>query len=278
MRAEGLPQAIVFLIDNCSTSLNGDFYPSRLEAQKTAVERLASYFSKQNSKSQFAIGSLASAQFGVFASLTNITATLFHRLPTLQRGGNSDLCRGIRCAFLALHLRDSTIKHKRVIAMIGSAPEPAVSPQLADSIALAASLEGVCLDIVAFGKDVEVEPLQYLIRKIANSGSHFVFCPPRGIILSDAILSSDIGPGMTESRRLNMAIEEDPDLALTIQLSMQDQPDDPELAEAIRMSMEAEGFCNDPDVLEALQASLADQQPDMTPAEPVRKDSPEGQK
>ena len=45
-------QAIIIFIDNSETSINGDFYPNRLDAQKTAAERLIQFFTRVNPQTQ----------------------------------------------------------------------------------------------------------------------------------------------------------------------------------------------------------------------------------
>jgi 26S proteasome regulatory subunit N10 len=257
-------QDVVFLIDNSSTSINGDFYPNRLQAQQMAVERLTRYFAKLHQRSEYAIGTLGNTEFGICASLTSSTSTLFKALPKIVRGGEADLARGIRCAFLSLHVGDPEIKRKRIIVMLGSSPVPPITPEVVTQLVTSAKKENVWLDIVTFGEDVDLVPLQALISQMGDPNSHFIHCRSGGHILSDAILSSEIGPGLEEGRRIEVAIDEDPDLALTLRLSMEDQmPDELELAAALRASLEDnEGFAtDDTDIMAAIEASLRESGP-----------------
>jgi hypothetical protein len=214
-----------------------------------------SHFAKVSLRTQLAIGTLSSNSFGICAPLTTDTMRLSKRLVRISRGCQCDLEHGVRCAFLSLHLRDQNILTRRIIAMVSS--PTALTRDRADALAAAAIREGVLLDIVAFGADVDVDTLRYLCAR-AGPGSHFVFCPLGGGILSDAVLGSEIGPGTIQERYLDLNLEDDPDLALTLQLSMEDQADDPELAEALRASMEEEG--DDPELIRAMQELQEQQQ------------------
>lgn len=230
-------EAIVFLIDNSATSLNGDFYPSRLEAQTMAVERLISHFTKSSDKTQIAVGLMAEPDTGMLVSLTSSTMTVTRALFKIERGQKNNFAKAVRCAFLSLHHCNSEIRRKQIIAMVGSDPGQ-MTPEICEMLANTANIEGVNMNIVAFGDDFDANPLQTLVEKCGHN-SHFVYCPPGGIILSDAILSSEIVPSVMKNYSMfgNINPYDDPDLALTLKLSMEDQPDDPELIEAMRLSL-----------------------------------------
>lgn len=56
---------IVILIDNSYLSIDGDFYPNRLEAQKTAIERLASYLFMTTPQMEMGLISISPQEFGI---------------------------------------------------------------------------------------------------------------------------------------------------------------------------------------------------------------------
>jgi 26S proteasome regulatory subunit N10 len=255
-------QGIVFLIDNSSSSLNGDFYPNRLDAQKNAVEKLATYYSKTYANSHFALGTLGSSEFGIVVSPSLNTTAIFRRLPQLKRGGESDLTRGIRCSLLSLHLTDPAIQCLRIVAMMGSNFQPPLTPEICHSLSAALTQANVWLDIIAFGDDVQLEPLQYLIDDLRNPNCHFVYCPPGGLILSDAVLDSPLGPGLEAGRRAALDdIENDPDLAEAVRKSLAEQEaDDPAVQQALSESME--GFSQDDiDLARVIEESLREKGP-----------------
>ena len=239
-------QAIVFLVDNSATSIDGDFYPSRLEAQKIAINRIVRHFERSRRKMQFALGALAMPNTGIVASLSD-SRTILRFLDRLTPGeGLANIDKGIRCAMLSLHQCDSdnTRPVKRIIVMIGSETTPEWSERVCDDLVEHLRRESVSLDVVAFGSDVSTVALQYIVAQAQSSDpkgpqSHYVECPAGGSLLSDMILDSPIGYSVYTEPVLD---DNDPDLAETLRLSLL-EPDaqDPELEEAMRLSrIEAE--------------------------------------
>ena len=239
-------QAIVFLVDNSATSIDGDFFPSRLEAQKIAISRIVRHFERARRKIQFALGALAMPNTGIVASLSD-SRTILRYLDKLTPGeGLANVDKGIRCAMLSLHQCDSDSARpaKRIIVMIGSETTPEWSERLCDDLCEHLRRESVSLDIVAFGSDVSTVELQYIVAQAQGGDpkgpqSHYVECPAGGALLSDMILDSPIGNSVYTEPVLD---DNDPDLQETIRLSML-EPDaqDPELEEALRLSrLEAE--------------------------------------
>ena len=252
-------QAIIIFIDNSETSINGDFYPNRLDAQKIAAERLIQFFTRVNPKSQIGIGTLAEDSFGIVASLTMNDMKLETAITNINRGGVAHLVHAIRCGFLALHHCDPEVPTKRMIVFVGSEHDindSKVSTQLAQ----AANRENVSVDIVAFGDEVNSKDILEDFTNQINVKSYFVSAKSNSAILSDLVLSSPIGPGDV-SNQANVNFEDDPDLALTIQLSMQQQ-EDPELQAAILESQkdneQISEDIDDPELALAIKLSIQD--------------------
>jgi len=273
------PKAVVILIDNSSTSINGDFYPNRLDAQKLAAERLCQYYSRQSAKNQIGIGTMGSIDFGIAASLTTRIDKISKTIAKISRGGQCSFENGVKCAFLALHHRDPDLKERRVVVFIGS--NHGLSRDTASKLSTLANREGAAVDIVAFGEAIdEMDILSDFVSQI-NTKSHFFHARSGTVILSDLVLSSPIGPGEGSSRaRLDPSAEEDPEVALAIRQSLNSANfRDQDLEEAIRLSLMDNGFVEstpnsqteahneenidemDPDIREAIQASLMDFDP-----------------
>ncbi|OHS96439.1 26S proteasome non-ATPase regulatory subunit 4 [Tritrichomonas foetus] len=259
------PQAIIILIDNSETSINGDFYPNRLDAQKIAAERLIQYFFRKSPKSQIGVGTLADGAFGIVASLTTCNNKLDRSITTIKSGGTVQLVHGIRCGFLALHHRDPELVTKRVIAFIGSQHDM-IDEETSSQLATYANKEGVSVDIIAFGDDVNnLETLEKFTGKLGIK-SHYVRAESNSLILSDLVLSSPIGPGEM-NRQLSVNIEDDPDLELTLRLSLEENQneEDEELQRVILESMKDNeeidiDDIDDPEMKAAIQESLRDSQ------------------
>jgi 26S proteasome regulatory subunit N10 len=275
-------EAVIILVDNSESSINGDFYPNRLDAEKIAAERLFQYIVRQSAKTQISVGTLATAQFGIQASLTIRQDKVSKAIAQIKRGGTAELEHGIRCAFLALRHRDPQISARRVIVFIGS--HHTMTEESAEKLAADANREGVAVSIVAFGDDVnDIEVLENFVQKV-QAHSEFVRANAGTVILSDIILSSPIGPGEGSAHTLlDPSLEEDPDVALAIRQSLdQANNDDDELQAAIRASMN--DAMDDPGLREAIRQSLMDQgdepenpaQPATpAPAEPTNEENPD---
>ena len=253
-------QAVIILIDNSETTINGDFYPNRLDAEKIATSRLSQYLSRSSAKTQISIGTIGSQQFGIQSSLTTKYIKTSQAVAQAKRGGVAELEHGIRCAFLALRHRNPEITTRRVIAFIGS--HHTLTAQAADKLAADANREGVSVDIVAFGDDVnDIDVLEEFTKKI-QAQSYFVHAQPGTVILSDIVLSSPIGPGEGSAHTvLDPNAEEDPDVALAIRQSLENSPqanEEAELEAAIRESLQN---IEEPDMREAIRLSLLEQGP-----------------
>lgn len=254
-------QAIIIFIDNSETSINGDFYPNRLDAQKTAAERLIQFFTRVNPQTQIAIGTLAEDSFGIMASLTMNSMKLEESISKIKRGKLTHLVHGIRCGFLALHHCDPEVNTKRIIVFVGSEHDM-TDTKISTQLAQHANKEDVSVDVVAFGDEVNCKDILEDFTSKIHEKSYFVSAKSNSAILSDIVLSSPIGPGDI-SYQDNVNFEDDPDLALTIQLSMQQQDDhdDPEIQALLLQSQKYDGDSADVDETElalAIQLSKQD--------------------
>lgn len=243
-------EAIVFLVDNSATSINGDFHPDRLEAQRIAVKRLANHFSRASQKSQFALGTLAMPSTGIVASLGSRDAITRAILDVEPAEGRANVDKGIRCAILALHQCEDEHQKRRVIVMIGSETTPPWTQGMCDVLVHYIRRERVILNIVAFGYDVETNPLRFIITELqANdvTQGYFLSCPTNQL-LSDVIIASEIGtPADMCDDTSN-----DPELEEILRLSRQDDREDPELARVLEESRLSE------QLLQAMSAAWED--------------------
>lgn len=69
-------KAVVILIDNSPGSIDSDFYPNRLEAQKVAIERLTTYLFSICSYSQVSLITMSSDEFGIRTSFTSTSSKI----------------------------------------------------------------------------------------------------------------------------------------------------------------------------------------------------------
>ncbi|KAG2359521.1 hypothetical protein BDR07DRAFT_1361108 [Suillus spraguei] len=240
-------EATMMIIDNSEYMRNGDYIPSRFEAQSDAVKTI--FQTKIDSNPENTVGVMTMANKGPEVLVTHskdigqIIKAL--HVTSSKIGGSIDIPTAINIAQLALKHRENKNLRQRIIVFVGS-PLQGQGADEREMVKLAKRLKknNVAVDFVAFGDGVEEETnvLKAFVENTANSdNSHLVSVPPGTHLLSDVIISSpilsedrgippeamgDVG-GASGSGGANFEFGVDPSL-------------DPELALALRMSMEEE--------------------------------------
>ncbi|KAK7867161.1 hypothetical protein R5R35_013625 [Gryllus longicercus] len=224
-------ESTMICVDNSDFMRNGDFLPTRLQAQQDAVNLVC--HSKTRSNPENNVGLLTLANVEVLATLTSDVGKILSKLHQVQPKGNINLLTGIRIAHLALKHRQGKNHKMRIVAFIGSP----VSTDEKELVKLAKRLkkEKVNVDIVSFGEEVANNDLLTSFINTLNgkdgSGSHLVTVPP-GPHLSDALISSPViqgedgmgGAGLGGSGfEFGVDPNEDPELALALRVSMEEQ-------------------------------------------------------
>lgn len=217
-------------VDNSDFMRNGDFLPTRLQAQQDAVNLVC--HSKTRSNPENNVGLLAMADsVDVLATLTSDVGRILSKLHQVQPNGNINFMTGIKIAHLALKHRQGKNHKMRIIAFVGSP----VDLEEKELVKLAKRLkkEKVNVDIVSFGEEVvNTELLNTFISTLNGkdgAGSHMVTVAV-GPHLSDALISSPIiqgedGAGGTPGSAYEFGVDpnEDPELALALRVSMEEQ-------------------------------------------------------
>ncbi|KAH0795239.1 26S proteasome non-ATPase regulatory subunit 4 [Histomonas meleagridis] len=279
-------QAVTILFDNSASSLNGDFLPTRFDAEKSTVETLARAYLRGNRESVVGFGTMADIDFGINTSLTKEARKIRQNLENVKRGGKVELEKAIKCGIYSLRHRPKEITNRRLIVILGSVHN--VTNEKAEELAAFANKEGVNVDIVVFGDDpINIEPLKLFIDRLGEKSEFFKV--DKGVtVLSDTVQQFFISrrPTTTEPQGQQPAPEDqEDDLQRAIRLSRQEAgiagDEDPELQEALRLSMmdldnqgtpnqtaqsvqtanqERDGVepeqIDDPDLLEAMRLSM----------------------
>ncbi|KAG2338530.1 hypothetical protein BDR05DRAFT_1062679 [Suillus weaverae] len=264
-------EATMMIIDNSEYMRNGDYIPSRFEAQSDAVKTI--FQTKIDSNPENTVGVMTMANKGPEVLVTHskdigqIIKAL--HVTSSKIGGSIDIPTAINIAQLALKHRENKNLRQRIIVFVGS-PLQGQGADEREMVKLAKRLKknNVAVDFVAFGDGVEEETnvLKAFVDNTANSdNSHLVSIPPGTHLLSDVIISSPIlsedrgippeamgDVGASGSGGANFEFGVDPSL-------------DPELALALRMSMEEEQARQAAE--EQTRQSAADAQPQMESAE-----------
>ncbi|KAB7499346.1 26S proteasome non-ATPase regulatory subunit 4 [Armadillidium nasatum] len=225
-------ESTVICVDNSEYMRNGDYIPNRLQAQQDAVNTVCRYKLLANPENN--VGLLTLANTEVLATLTTDGGKILTSLHKVQPSGYINLLTGIRIAHLALKHRQSKNHKMRIVVFVGSP----ISVEEKEVIKIAKRLkkENVNVDIINFG---ETDQNQTLLEAFVNTmngregtGSHLVTVPPSPR-LSDALLSSPIIQGEDGSGPTNFGSgngfefgvdpNEDPELALALRVSMEEQ-------------------------------------------------------
>ncbi|KAK2525078.1 Pip5k1a [Columba guinea] len=199
-------ESTMVCVDNSEYMRNGDFLPTRLQAQQDAVNIVCHSKTRSNPENNVGLITLAKYDPGG---------------PMRGRGGS-----------LALKHRQGKNHKMRIIAFVGSP----VEDNEKDLVKLAKRLkkEKVNVDIINFGEEeANTDKLTAFINTLNGkdgSGSHLVTVPP-GPSLADALISSPIlageggamlGLGASDFE-FGVDPSADPELALALRVSMEEQ-------------------------------------------------------
>lgn len=233
----------MLVVDNSESSRNGDYTPSRFDAQVDAINILFDSVTQGNPESSVGLMSMGGKGPEVLSTLTTDRGKLLDGLHRTKKkiSGSSHLATGIQIASLALKHRQNKSQRQRIIVFVCSP----VADDEKKLVSLAKKMKkgNIDIDFILFGDldddDVhkKLEAFNNVVK--GNDNSHFVVVPPSGKLLSDQLLSTPIllgegassggggGSGMAEGGGDFGGFDFDPST-------------DPELALALRMSMEEE--------------------------------------
>ncbi|MCO5585155.1 hypothetical protein L7F22_039087 [Adiantum nelumboides] len=233
-------EATMVVIDNSEWMRNGDYMPTRWDAQSDAVNIVFDVKTNSNPESRVGLITMAGKRAELLASLTQDIGKMIGALHSSQLGGQSDIASGINIAQLALKHRENKSLRQRILVFVGS-PIP---DSEADLIKLGKKLKknNVAVDIINFGEIEENESKLNAFVENVNSGenSHLLTVPASHKLLSDQIISSPIlmesdGAGPSNSGAAAGGSGSSNQFEFGVDPSM-----DPELAMALRMSLEEE--------------------------------------
>ncbi|XP_050345786.1 26S proteasome non-ATPase regulatory subunit 4 [Nymphalis io] len=227
-------ESTMICVDNSDYMRNGDFLPTRLQAQQDAVNLVC--HSKTRSNPENNVGLLTLANVEVLATLTSDVGRILSKLHRVQPNGDINILTGIRIAHLALKHRQGKNHKMRIVVFVGSP----INTDEKELVKLAKRLkkEKVNCDVISFGEDADNNPLLTSFVNTLNGkdntsgGSHLVSVPAGGcVVLSEALISSAViggdgaGPSGSGLSPFEFGVDpnEDPELALALRVSMEEQ-------------------------------------------------------
>ena len=232
-------EAVMICLDNSEFSRNGDYAPTRLEAQTDAANVISGAKTQQHPENVVGVALMSGERGGVEIKLNPCTdiGRVLSVLASVQVSSGSESCdliRTIQTCSIALKHRQNKNQKQRLVCFVASPLEGATEKQL-DQIGKVLKKNNVAIDVVSIGDSTGVNrsKLKKLVDS-ADSGSscHFLEVESHtGKHLSDLIVSSPIlstGGGYSEGGEgggdfggfdANM----DPELAMAIRLSMEEE-------------------------------------------------------
>jgi len=227
-------EATVLVLDNSEWMRNGDYTPSRIEAQSDATIFLFNAKTRSNPENTVGMMTMAGKSPEVMVTLTTDIGKVLTALHNIQLSGNAHFTTGVQIAQLALKHRQNKNQKQRIIVFVGSP----VNEDEKTLVKLGKKLKknNIAIDLINFGEEEQnTSKLEAFINAVNNSdNSHLVTIPPGPHILSDVLMTSPIvidedgaAPAGFSGGNNDFEFGVDPNI-------------DPELASALRISLEEE--------------------------------------
>lgn len=224
-------ESTMICVDTSEYMRNGDFIPSRLQAQQDAVSLICHSKIRSNLENNVGLITLSNNP-EVLATMTMDVGKILAKLHQVEPKGFLNFMTGIKIAHLALKHRQGKNHKMRIVLFVGSPLE--LDEKDLEKQAKRLKKEKVSVDIINFGEETENTTKLSNFISILNGkegqSSHLVTISP-GPLLSEALISSPIirgedgqgsglsGPGF----EFGIDPNEDPELALALRVSMEEQ-------------------------------------------------------
>ncbi|KZF23750.1 26S proteasome regulatory subunit S5A, multiubiquitin chain binding protein, partial [Xylona heveae TC161] len=233
-------EATMIIVDNSESSRNGDYVPSRYDAQSDAVNLIFSAKTQANPESSVGLMSMGGKGPEVLVTLTTDFGKILDGLHRTKIKGTSHLATGIQVAGLALKHRQNKSQRQRIIVFTCSPIEE--DEKTLVKLAKKMKKNNISIDFIAFGEldDEITKKLEAFNENVkGGDGSHLAIIPPGPNLLSDSIVTTPIlgGDGMGGA---GMGGAEGGEGGASQFEFGVDPSMDPELALALRMSFEEE--------------------------------------
>ncbi|KAM7184375.1 hypothetical protein V8F33_013018 [Rhypophila sp. PSN 637] len=234
-------EAVMILVDNSESSRNGDYAPTRYDAQADAVSIIFQHVVQGNPESSVGLMSMAGKGPEVLVTLTTDQGKILDGLHRTKKNirGAANLSTGIKIASLALKHRENKNQRTRIIVFVCSPIEESESELV--KLAKKSKKNNISVDFILFGdidEDNEKKVENFVKAVKGSEGSNMVTIPPSSSLLSDQLLATPIIMGSRApggSGGGDAGAEGAEEFPYGVDPSM-----DPELALALRMSVEEE--------------------------------------
>ncbi len=189
-------ESCMILLDNSEFMRNGDYIPTRLEAQQDAANLLVG--AKTQSHPESTVG--VSAGTELLVSPTDDVGKILNALHGLQFSGGSNVPASVQVASLALKHRRNKNGSQKIVLFVGS-PLTSVETKALQKAGRQLKKNNVSIDVVAMGELEENEAKLKELVDAANGRSDEgertcnLVTIPAGVLPSDVLASSPIVHG-----------------------------------------------------------------------------------
>jgi len=116
-------EATMVLVDNSDWSRNGDFFPTRWEAQEEAANIVAQAKCEQNAESSVGLMVMAGKQVEILVTPVQDPGRILASFPNVKIGGRIQLSTALQIAQLSLKHRLNKNQKQRIVVFISSPVE-----------------------------------------------------------------------------------------------------------------------------------------------------------
>ncbi|KAI8845528.1 hypothetical protein BC829DRAFT_399569 [Chytridium lagenaria] len=191
-------EAAVLVLDNSEWMRNGDYTPTRIEAQNDAVTLLFNVKTQSNPENTVGLMTMAGKSPEVLVTLTSDIGKILTALHNVKISGRANLSTGVQIAqvsFIGFEAQQNKNQRQRIIVFVGSPLDE--DEKTLVKLGKKLKKNNIAVDVINFGEDEENTPkLEAFINAVNSSdNSHLVSIPPGPHILSDILISSPIVAG-----------------------------------------------------------------------------------
>jgi 26S proteasome regulatory subunit N10 len=255
-------EATMICIDNSEWMRNGDYSPTRFQAQADAVNLICGAKTQSNPENTVGVLTMAGKGVRVLVTPTSDLGKILACMHGLDVGGEMNLASGIQVAQLALKHRQNKKQQQRIIVFCGGPVN--YEKKVLEMIGRKLKKNSVALDVVNFGEDDDSksEKLEALVAAVNNNdSSHIVHVPAGANALSDVLISTPIFTGDGEGGSGFAAAAAAVAAGGVSGYDFGVDPNlDPELALALRVSMEEERARQEAAARKAAEAASSNQE------------------
>ena len=224
-------EATFICIDNSESMRNGDFSPTRLQAVCDACNVLCGAKTQANPENGVGFLTMADDGIRIAETLTQDLGRLLSSITDIRPGGSLDFVKGIQVAHLGLKHRHGSAKNQRqrIVAFVGSK----IGAGEKELVSMAKKLKknSVCVDVVAFGCDDNVELLKKFVETVnskqQDKDTSNLLVVNEGQSVADALLSSPIlnpdGNANAGDGMFGIDPNADPELAMVLRMSLEEE-------------------------------------------------------